>query len=208
MKTLGLTGGIGSGKSTVSLLLAALGAAVIDADANARAVTTPQGAAIEAIRASFGSELITADGALDRARMRTLVFQDADAKRRLEAIVHPLVARLGQQQLEAAQAAGCAVVVYDIPLLVESGRWRAQLDTVLVVDCLPATQVLRVQQRSGLDEAAVQAIIAAQAPRLLRLAAADAVIYNEGISLAQLQVEVKAFAEGIGLSLPPNGSQV
>ncbi len=207
MKTLGLTGGIGSGKSTVSALLAARGAAVIDADANARAVTAPGGAAIGAIRASFGDELVTADGALDRARMRTLVFQDARAKQRLEEIVHPLVAQLGQQQRQAAQASGYSTIVYDIPLLVESGRWRAQLDSVLVVDCLPTTQVQRVVQRSGLEEAAVLAIIAAQAPRPLRLAAADAVIFNEGISLAQLQVEVNQFAEGFGLSLPPNGSR-
>ncbi len=207
MKTLGLTGGIGSGKSTVSAMLAARGAAVIDADANARAVTAPGGAAIAAIRADFGEDLVTADGALDRARMRTLVFHDAGAKHRLEAIVHPLVAHLGQQQLATAQASGYDTVVYDIPLLVESGRWRAQLDSVLVVDCLPTTQVLRVMLRSGLDEAAVLAIIAAQAPRQVRLAAADAVIFNEGISLAQLQVEVNQFAEGFGLSLPPNGSR-
>lgn len=206
MKTLGLTGGIGSGKSTVSAMLVGLGAALIDADANARAVTAAGGAAIEAIRSSFGDALVTPDGALDRAAMRTLVFQDPQAKQRLEAIVHPLVGQLGQQQLQAARAAGCAVVVYDIPLLVESGRWRAQLDAVLVVDCLPATQVARVMQRSGLDEAAVRAIMAAQASREQRLAAADTVIYNEGLSLAQLQVEVNRFAQGFGLSLPLIGS--
>lgn len=199
MKALGLTGGIGSGKSTVSAMLVELGAALIDADANARSVTAAGGAAIDAIRAQFGDALVTPEGALDRTRMRELAFRDPAAKRKLEAIVHPLVGDLGRQQAEAARAAGHASVVYDIPLLVESGRWRAQLDAVLVVDCLPATQVARVMQRSGLAEDAVQAIIAAQAPRALRLAAADAVIYNEGISLAQLRDEVRGFAQAFGL---------
>ncbi|WP_326539076.1 dephospho-CoA kinase [Pseudorhodoferax sp.] len=199
MKTLGLTGGIGSGKSTVSAMLVALGAALIDADANARSVTAAGGAAIEAIRMQFGEALVTPNGALDRTRMRELAFRDPAAKRRLEAIVHPLVGELGRQQFEAAQAAGHASVVYDIPLLVESGRWRAQLDAVLVVDCLPATQIARVVQRSGLTEDAVQAIIAAQAPRALRLAAADAVIYNDGISLDQLRDAVHGFAQAFGL---------
>lgn len=206
MKTLGLTGGIGSGKSTVSAMLAGLGAALIDADANSRAVTAAGGAAIAAIRSGFGDALLTPEGALDRVAMRKLVFQDPQAKQRLEAIVHPLVGQLGQQQLQAARAAACPVVLYDIPLLVESGRWRAQLDAVLVVDCLPETQVARVMQRSGLDEAAVRAIMAAQATRAQRLAAADTVIYNEGLSLAQLQVEVNGFAQGFGLSLPLIGS--
>ncbi len=199
MKKLGLTGGIGSGKSTVSAMFVAMGAVLIDADANARSVTAPGGAAIAAIRAAFGDGLITPEGALDRARMRELAFGDAGAKQRLEAIVHPLVGELGLQQLAAAQAAGHRSVVYDIPLLVESGHWRTQLDAVLVVDCEPATQVQRVVSRSGLTEAAVQAIIAAQAPRATRLAAADAVIYNDGISLAALRAEVAAFAQGFGL---------
>lgn len=199
MKTLGLTGGIGSGKSTVSAMLAALGAALVDADANARSVTASGGAAIAAIRAAFGDALIGADGAMDRQRMRELAFGDASAKQRLEAIVHPLVGALGRQQLAAARASGHACVVYDIPLLVESGRWRAQLDAVLVVDCRPEVQVARVMQRSGLSADAVQAIIAAQAPRALRLAAADAVIHNDGISLEQLRIEVDQFAQAFGL---------
>ncbi len=199
MRKLGLTGGIGSGKSTVSAMLAGLGAAVIDADANARAVTAAGGEAMEAIRAAFGDDMLTPDGALDRQRMRALAFADPQAKQRLEAIVHPLVGQRGQRQLEAATAAGARCAVFDIPLLVESGRWRAQLDAVLVVDCLESTQIARVMQRSGLDEAAVRAIIAAQAPRALRLAAADAVIYNEGIALTQLQTEVAAFAQSFGL---------
>ncbi|HVR55053.1 MAG TPA: dephospho-CoA kinase [Pseudorhodoferax sp.] len=199
MKTLGLTGGIGSGKSTVSAMLVERGAALIDADANARAVTAPGGAAIDAIRAEFGADALTSEGAMDRARMRALAFSDPAAKRRLEAIVHPLVGALGAQQLEAARRSGSGCVVYDIPLLVESGRWRAQLDAVLVVDCSPGTQVARVVQRSGLSEEAVLAIIAAQAPRAARLAAADAVIHNDGISLDQLREEVRGFALAFGL---------
>jgi dephospho-CoA kinase len=199
MKTLGLTGGIGSGKSTVSAMLVEHGAALIDADANARSVTAPGGAAISPIRAQFGDALITADGALDRARMRELAFRDPAAKRQLEAIVHPLVGELGRQQLEAARAAGHGCVVYDIPLLVESGRWRALLDAVLVVDCRPETQVARVMARSGLTDEAVRAIMAAQASRAERLAAADTVIYNDGISLDALRNAVHRFAEAFGL---------
>jgi len=199
MRRLGLTGGIGSGKSTVSAMLVAMGAALVDADANARAVTAAGGEAMAAIRAAFGDQMLTPDGALDRQRMRELAFRDPAAKQRLEAIVHPLVGRRGQEQLQAAQAAGKHCTVFDIPLLVESGRWRAQLDAVLVVDCPETTQIARVMQRSGLDEAGVRAIIAAQAPRRARLAAADAVIYNDGISLTQLQAEVAAFAQGFGL---------
>lgn len=199
MKKLGLTGGIGSGKSTVATMLVAHGASLIDADANARSVTAAGGAAIAAIRAAFGDTMITADGALDRSRMRELAFSDPTARLRLEAIVHPLVGQVGQAQLDAARAAGHRCVVYDIPLLVESGRWRSQLDAILVVDCLPATQVARVMARSGLQAAAAEAIIAAQATRAQRLAAADAVIYNEGISLTQLQAEVAAVARCFGL---------
>nr|WP_145544856.1 dephospho-CoA kinase [Variovorax boronicumulans] len=199
MKTLGLTGGIGSGKSTVSAMLVERGAALIDADANARSVTAPGGAGIAPIRAQFGDALITADGALDRARMRELAFRDPAAKRQLEAIVHPLVGELGRQQLEAARAAGRGCVVYDIPLLVESGRWRALLDAVLVVDCRPETQVMRVMARSGLTEETVRAIMAAQAPRIQRLAAADAIIYNDGISLDALRDAVHRFAAAFGL---------
>lgn len=199
MKTLGLTGGIGSGKSTVSAMLVELGAALIDADANARAVTAPGGAAIDAIRAAFGADAITPEGAMDRARMRALAFSDPAAKQRLESIVHPLVGELGARQHEAARVSGRACVVYDIPLLVESGRWRAQLDAVLVVDCGTDTQVARVVQRSGLSEEAVLAIIAAQVPRTARLAAADAVIHNDGISLDQLRKEVQGFALAFGL---------
>ncbi len=199
MRRLGLTGGIGSGKSTVATMLVELGAALIDADANARSVTAPGGAAIDAIAQAFGAEFITRDGALDRARMREAAFRDPTAKSRLEAIVHPLVGLRAEQQLEAARAAGHACVVFDIPLLVESRRWRQKLDRVLVVDCLPATQVTRTMRRSGLSEEAALAIIAAQATRAERLAAADAVIFNDGITLEQLRQQAHAVARRFGL---------
>ena len=199
MQRLGLTGGIGSGKSTVSAMLADLGAAVIDADANARSVTAAGGEAISAIRATFGDEFIGADGALDRARMRAHVFATPPARQLLEAIVHPLVGEKTRLQLANAQSAGHALAVLDIPLLVESGRWRQQLDHVLVIDCLPATQIQRVMQRSQLDEAAVRAIIATQATRADRLACADAVIFNEGITLEQLREQTTAVARRFGL---------
>ncbi|MGA0570153.1 dephospho-CoA kinase [Variovorax sp. VNK109] len=199
MQRLGLTGGIGSGKSTVAAMLASLGAAVIDADANARSVTAMGGEAIPAIRAAFGDDFIGADGALDRTRMREHVFATPAAKQRLESIVHPLVGEKTRAQLEQARSAGHTLAVLDIPLLVESSRWRQQLDHVLVIDCLPATQIRRVMQRSQLDEAAVQSIIAAQATRAARLAAADAVIFNDGITLEQLREQTTAAARRFGL---------
>src|SRR3954468_23776018 len=184
---IGLTGGIGSGKSTVLGLLQELGAVAVDADAISRATTAAGGAAIPAIRQVFGPEFVAADGALDRSRMRERAYAHPEARRELEAIIHPLVAAEIARQVDAALAAGARCIVFDIPLLVESGRWRQQVDRVLVVDCLPATQVARVHARSGLSAAEVEAIIAAQAPRGLRVAAADAVIFNDGLSLEQLQ---------------------
>jgi dephospho-CoA kinase len=186
---LGLTGGIGSGKSTVGQMLVDAGGALIDADAIARSVTAPGGAALTAIAQTFGPEYITQDGALDRDRMRTLVFSDASAKQRLEAIIHPLVSSSTQAQAQAAVNAGHKLLVFDVPLLVESGRWRAQLDGVLVVDCEVATQIERVMTRSGLSAETVQRIIDAQATRAQRLSAADWVIFNEGLSLDALKAK-------------------
>lgn len=196
---LGLTGGIGSGKSTVAQMLHARGAQVVDADAIARQVTAPHGTAIESIRATFGPAFVTPDGAMDRDRMRALAFTDPDAKKRLEAIVHPLVGQGIEAQYQAAQAAGARCVVFDIPLLVESGHWRNRLDKVLVVDCLESTQITRVMARSPLTETAVRQIIQAQASRAQRLAVADAVIFNDGLTLAQLQQEVHQAARNFGL---------
>lgn len=195
----GLTGGIGSGKSTVLQMLAQLGAAVIDADAISRATTATGGAAIAAIAQLFGSDFITADGALDRDRMRALAYADPQARRRLEDIIHPLVGQESARQVQAALDAKVPCIVFDIPLLVESGRWRGQVDRVLVVDCSPETQVERVVARSGLEPQAIRAIMAAQAPRTLRLAAADIVICNDGISFDQLRDNVVQAAAGFGL---------
>jgi dephospho-CoA kinase len=190
---IGLTGGIGSGKSTVGQLLQARGAAVIDADAIARRVTAPLGAAIPAIAQRFGNEFVTPEGALDRERMRTHVFSQPQAKQALEAIIHPLVTQETQRQAQEAIAQGHHTLVFDVPLLVEAGaRWRAQVDRILVVDCLEETQIQRVMARNGWSRETVQAIIAAQTSRTQKLAAADWVIANEGITLDALRACVQS----------------
>jgi dephospho-CoA kinase len=186
---LGLTGGIGSGKSTVAAMLGRLGATLIDADAISRASTGPGGSAIAAVRATFGDDFVTADGAMDRDRMRALVFADPSAKARLEAIVHPLV-RTEIDRRIASVAAG-SVAVLDLPLLAESPAWRQRCDLVWVVDCAPETQVQRVMARNGWPRTQVEAVLAAQASREQRLAIADGVIRNDGISLAELEAQVQ-----------------
>jgi dephospho-CoA kinase len=195
----GLTGGIGSGKSTVLQMLADLGASAIDADAISRSVTAAGGAAIAQIASQFGQRFITADGALDRPLIREHVYANPQARQQLEAIIHPLVGAESARQVQAALDKGTRCIVFDIPLLVESGRWRQQVQQVAVVDCSPQTQVARVVARSGLSAQQVEAIIAAQAPRALRLAAADVVICNEGLTLAQLQAQVAQAAQRFGL---------
>jgi dephospho-CoA kinase len=197
---LGLTGGIGSGKSTVATILQQAGAYVVDADALSRRATATDGAAMQAIEATFGKQFIAADGSLEREAMRTLVFTDSSAKARLEAIVHPIVAAQIQALEDVAVAAGNRVLVFDLPLLVESAHWRAHLSAVIVVDCLPETQIQRVMQRNGHSRAQVEKIMAAQANRQQRLAAADTVIYNDGINLQALQHEVLQLARQWGLA--------
>ena len=185
---IGLTGGIGSGKSTVAQILADIGACVIDADVIARRVTDAQGAAMPAIAERFGAEFVNNQGALDRERMRAHVFTHASAKQDLEAIIHPLVAQETRRQADEARMQGFMTLVFDVPLLVESGRrWREQVDHVLVVDCLLETQIQRVMQRSQLTRDIVEKIIAAQASRQQRLRAADWVIYNDQLSMDELQ---------------------
>lgn len=198
---LGLTGGIGSGKSTVGMMWVALGAVLIDADQIAREVTGSHGAAIDAIRTAFGDDFIDPHTlALDRTRMRALVFTRPEARTQLEAIVHPLVTLHSQQKAEEAARQGHRVVVHDIPLLVESGRWAARLDAVVVVDCSPETQIARVMRRSGLAREAVQGIIAAQASRAARRAAADAIITNDmDCSLEDLHTQARQTAALFGL---------
>ena len=198
-KRLGLTGGIGSGKSTVAQMLAEHGAALVDADQIAREVTGPGGAAMPAITQVFGADFVDARGALDRDRMRAHAFAHAAARQQLEAIIHPLVASLSQQRAQAALDAGAPLVVLDIPLLVESGHWPARLDAVLVVDCRPETQVARVMARNGLERPAIERILAAQASREQRLAHSDMVLYNDGLSFAALQQEVRALLQWFGL---------
>lgn len=198
---LGLTGGIGSGKSTVAAILAKCGAAVLDADAVSRTLTVPNGLAIDPIRETFGQVFITASGALDRERMRNLVFTDSHAKQRLEAIMHPLIGQTTELQALAAQTAGHHCMVFDVPLLVESGRWRQKVDQVLVVDCLPETQITRTMARSALTREVALAIVATQTSRQDRLQAADMVIFNDALTLDELAHEVHALAPGFGLSL-------
>jgi dephospho-CoA kinase len=186
---IGLTGGIGSGKSTVAQMLHEMGAAVIDADAISRELTSAGGAAIAAIAAQFGADFVSAAGALDRDKMRALVFSDAVAKHKLEALLHPLI---GAEVRARAQAACGSVIVFDVPLLVESHHWRRRVDSVWVVDCAPETQVQRVMARSGWTREAVEKVIAAQATREQRARVADAVIYNDGIDLAALRQQLEA----------------
>ena len=197
---LGLTGGIGSGKSTVAALLGQQGAAIIDADAISRSVTAAGGLAIKAIANEFGPEFVGLDGALERDRMRALVYADAGARKRLEAIVHPLVGQEIERQSQAAVRAGCGCLVFDVPLLVESGHWRQKVDRVLVIDCTPAVQIARVMARNGLTREAVEKIIASQALREARLRVADAVVFNDQLDLGQLAHKVKQFGQRFGLS--------
>jgi dephospho-CoA kinase len=187
----GLTGGIGSGKSAAAEAFAARGATVVDTDSIAHALTRPCGAAIPLIREAFGDEAIGADGAMDRRRVRELVFQDAAAKARLESILHPMIRAESERQVRAAPGPYAMLVV---PLLVESGTYRERVDRVLVVDCSEEAQVARVGQRSGLAPDEVRRIIAAQVPRAERLAAADDVIDNSG-SLDALQQAVSRLHE-------------
>ena len=189
MTAIGLTGGIGSGKSTVAQILVSCGAHLVDTDGIARAITQPGGLAIPDLVAAFGDGVLTPDGALDRQKMRAQAFGDAACKGRLEAVLHPLIGREAQRQSGLASG---KPVVFDVPLLTESRHWRARVQSVLVVDCEEATQVRRVASRPGWTAQAAQAVVAQQAPRASRRAIADAVIFNEGIGLARLESEVRA----------------
>ena len=182
-----MTGGIGSGKSLVADMFAALGAVLIDTDLIAHQLTAPGGLAMPAIAEQFGPDFIDAHGAMDRARMRSAVFSDPAVKRRLEAILHPLI-RI-ETERAAAEAHG-AYRIFVVPLLVESGKWKERVSRVLVVDCPEALQVSRVIARNGLAEAQVRAIMAAQASRQARLDAADDVIVNDA-GIAQLTPQVE-----------------
>lgn len=199
MLKLGLTGGIGSGKSTVAAVLESMGAQVVDADAISRATTASGGAAIPYIVSQFGADYVDPTGALSREYMRQRVFSDPEAKKQLESIIHPLVGQAIAARTLEARSADARCVVYDIPLLVESGHWRKSLDRVLVVDCSEATQVHRVVARNAMPAPEVLKIIAAQASRKRRLGAADAVLSNDGISLEELTALVHEIGQQFGL---------
>ncbi len=196
LRRIGLTGGIGSGKSTVAARFVERGLTLVDTDALARDLTARGGAAMPAIRARFGDAVVAADGSLARDRMRDLAFADPAALGALESILHPMIG--AEAEARAARAAG--PVVFDVPLLVESGRWRDEVERVLVVDCREATQVERVRRRSGWSDDAVRRVIAKQATRAARRAAADAWIHNDGIGLDELHAQVDALIVTWGLA--------
>jgi dephospho-CoA kinase len=187
MFAVGLTGGIGSGKTTVADLFAAQGVPIVDTDFIAHRITAPNGVAMPLIAKEFGAEFVTADGALDRAKMRALVFSDNSARARLEAITHPLIHAETDRERNAATGPYLIVVV---PLLVESGMWKARVDRVLTVDCSVDTQIERVMRRNAFAREQVLAIIDKQATREARLAAADDVIVNENAPLEELAAQV------------------
>jgi dephospho-CoA kinase len=196
---LGLTGGIGSGKSTVAGQLRQFGATIIDADEVSRRITGPNGLALPAIKATFGHDFVNPGSGLDREKMRTLVFQQPSARQALEAIVHPLVGSELRLKLEEALANHAKLIVLDIPLLLEANHWRQVLDHILVVDCTHDTQMQRVKERNNLTEQIISAMILAQASRTHRASGADSIIYNDNISLDELAVQTREIAREFGL---------
>lgn len=189
MFVVGLTGGIGSGKSTVADLFAARGVPLVDTDLIAHRITAPRGLAMPQIAAEFGEAFVAPDGSLDRAQMRALVFSDEGARKRLEAITHPLIRAETEREQHEAQGPYVIIVV---PLLVESGSWKNRVNRVLTVDCSIETQIARVMNRNGFSREQVLAIIARQATREARLAAADDVIDNDNAPLELLETQVEA----------------
>ena len=187
----GLTGGIGSGKSAAADEFARLGATVVDTDAIAHELTGPGGAAIPEVKRQFGSAFVDAAGAMERKRMRDLAFSDPEQKQRLEALLHPMIRAESARRIAAATG---PYVLHVVPLLVESGGYRERIGRVLVVDCPEALQVARVRQRSGLTDPEVRRVIAAQIQRESRLAAADDVIDNSG-TIAAMQQQIRKLHE-------------
>ena len=187
---IGLTGGIGSGKTAISDLLAKFGAGIVDTDLIAHQMTAPHGAAMALIEKQFGPEFITVDGALNRDKMRSLVFTKPEARKSLEAITHPLIRQETIRQGLDLSKKGVPYLVFVVPLLIESGSWMDLIDRLVLVDCPKETQIQRVMQRSNLPREDVERILAAQARREERLKHADIVIKNQG-SLKDLEVEVQ-----------------
>ena len=196
---IGLTGGIGSGKSTVSAQLGQMGATRVDADAVSRSVTGSNGSAIPALTTAFGSSILSSNGALDRAQMRRLIYSNPASKIQLEAIVHPLVRTEIQRQSILAETNGARCIVFDIPLLLETAYWRRMLHRILVIDCTEETQISRVVQRDGLSAEQVQRVVLAQVSRLDRLQAADMALFNDGISPQILALRVQEIGAQFGL---------
>ena len=184
-RVVGLTGGIGSGKSTAAGMLADLGAGVVDADEISRELTAAGGAALPALREAFGEAIVPDGGALDRAAMRALAFSDPDARARLESVLHPLIREESARRLAAATGPYAVLVV---PLLYETGSWAGRVERVVVVDLPEDLQVSRTVERSGLDPREVRRIMAAQWPRWRRLQAADEVLWNGG-GLGELRAQ-------------------
>lgn len=177
--SVGLTGGVGSGKSTIATMLSEHGAAIVDADTIAHQLTSTGGAAVDALRKSFGPGAIAADGSLDRSRMRARVFSDAAARAQLESLLHPMIRAAMRERAAELIERGSPYIVFVVPLLVETGGWRSNVNRVLLIDCSEATQIARVCARTGIDEKLAQKIIATQATRQQRLAAADDVLINQ-----------------------------
>ena len=177
--SVGLTGGVGSGKSTIAAMLSKRGAGLIDADAIAHKLTSSGGSAIDSLRESFGADAIATDGALDRARMRARVFSDSGARKQLESLLHPMIRTMMREHAAKLIADGAPYAVYAVPLLIESGNWRSYIDRILLIDCSETTQLARVCSRAGIDHSTAQKIVASQATRPQRLAAADDVLLNE-----------------------------
>jgi dephospho-CoA kinase len=196
---IGLTGGIGSGKSTVSAQLRQMGATIVDADVISRSVTGSNGSAIPALTAAFGSSILSSNNALDRARMRRLIYSNPASKIQLEAIVHPLVQTEMQHQSTLAEANGPCCIIFDVPLLLETAYWRRMLHRILVIDCTEQTQISRVMQRDGLSAEQVQRVVLAQVSRLDRLQAADIALFNDGISPQILALRVQEIGAQFGL---------
>jgi len=185
----GLTGGIGSGKSTVANLFVEQGAGLVDTDAIAHELTVADGAAMPALTAEFGKPILGADGGLDRAAMRQLAFADPSARNRLEGILHPLIRRISSERCLSAPE---PYVILAVPLLVESGTYRQRCDRIVVVDCPESLQIERVMARNGLSADEVKAIMAAQATRQQRLAAADDVVVNDA-DREKIHAQVKKY---------------
>jgi dephospho-CoA kinase len=203
---IGLTGGIGSGKSTAAGELVALGAALVDTDAIARELTAAGGAALPALREALGEDILDAQGALDRQAMRRRAFAEPDIKRRLEAVLHPLILQTAMERARTASARGVPAVVFDVPLLAESGHWRDRVDRVLVIDCDESVQRRRVAARPGWSDEAARAVIAQQAPRAARRAIADAVIDNTALSRDDFRAAIAEVWRG-WLDPPPEDTR-